>query len=81
MLSMCCGQFSSIQVSRRYKHFDWLHERLVEKYCTVAVPPLPEKQIAGNCVFFCCATKCVLCHVLLCGSIINTELVFLSSLL
>jgi len=50
MLCGCCEQFSSIQVSRRYKHFDWLHGRLVEKYCTVAVPPLPEKQIAGNAV-------------------------------
>jgi len=48
MLLLCRGQFSSIQVSRRYKHFDWLHERLATKYCTVAVPPLPEKQIAGN---------------------------------
>jgi len=41
-------QFSNIQVSRRYKHFDWLHERLVEKYCTIAIPPLPEKQISGK---------------------------------
>jgi len=40
-------QFSGIQVSRRYKHFDWLHDRLVDKFPTVAVPPLPEKQISG----------------------------------
>ena len=41
-------QFSNIQVSRRYKHFDWLQKRLVEKYSTIAIPPLPEKQIAGT---------------------------------
>ncbi|KAK2154161.1 hypothetical protein LSH36_275g05015 [Paralvinella palmiformis] len=40
--------FSGIQVSRRYKHFDWLHDRLVDKFPTVAVPPLPEKQISGR---------------------------------
>ncbi|ELT97665.1 hypothetical protein CAPTEDRAFT_156173 [Capitella teleta] len=40
--------FSNIQVSRRYKHFDWLHKQLVEKYSCVAVPPLPEKQISGR---------------------------------
>jgi len=40
--------FSNIQVSRRYKHFDWLQKRLDEKYSTIAVPPLPEKQIAGR---------------------------------
>ena len=36
--------------SRRYKHFDWLHERLVEKFCIVPIPPLPDKQISGRCV-------------------------------
>ena len=41
-------QFSSVAVSRRYKQFDWLQQRLVEKYSTIAIPPLPEKQIAGN---------------------------------
>lgn len=40
-------QFSNIQVSRRYKHFDWLQQRLAEKFSGLAVPPLPEKQIAG----------------------------------
>ena len=43
-------QFSNIQVSRRYKHFDWLHDRLVEKFTVIAVPPLPDKQIAGKCL-------------------------------
>lgn len=41
-------QFNNIQVSRRYKHFDWLHERLVEKYSLIPIPPLPDKQIAGK---------------------------------
>lgn len=40
--------FNNIQVSRRYKHFDWLHERLTEKYCLLGVPPLPDKQISGR---------------------------------
>jgi hypothetical protein len=41
-------QFNNIQVSRRYKHFDWLHERLVEKFTLIPIPPLPDKQIQGN---------------------------------
>ncbi|XKL65289.1 hypothetical protein PGB90_008709 [Kerria lacca] len=40
--------FNNIQVSRRYKHFDWLHERLVEKFSLIPIPPLPDKQIAGR---------------------------------
>jgi len=44
-------QFNNIQVSRRYKHFDWLHERLVEKFAFVPVPPLPDKQIQGKIMF------------------------------
>jgi len=41
--------FSNIQVSRRYKHFDWLHERLVAKFGSViAIPPLPDKQATGR---------------------------------
>ena len=43
-----CFQFNNIQVSRRYKHFDWLHERLVEKFPCIPVPPLPDKQIQGE---------------------------------
>lgn len=35
-------------MSRRYKHFDWLHERLEEKFCFIAIPPLPDKQISGR---------------------------------
>ena len=35
-------------MSRRYKHFDWLHERLVAKFGVVIPgPPLPDKQLSG----------------------------------
>lgn len=37
-----------IEVRRRYKHFDWLMQRLEEKYLMTPLPPLPEKQIAGR---------------------------------
>uniref|UniRef100_A0A1I8Q7N1 PX domain-containing protein n=1 Tax=Stomoxys calcitrans TaxID=35570 RepID=A0A1I8Q7N1_STOCA len=40
--------YRSGPVSRRYKHFDWLHERLVEKFCLIPIPPLPDKQISGR---------------------------------
>ncbi|KAK2142810.1 hypothetical protein NP493_4743g00002, partial [Ridgeia piscesae] len=40
--------FNNIQVSRRYKHFDWLHDRLEEKFTTLAIPPLPDKQVTGR---------------------------------
>lgn len=40
--------FNNNPVSRRYKHFDWLHERLVEKFCLIPIPPLPDKQISGR---------------------------------
>ncbi|XP_035228336.1 sorting nexin lst-4-like [Stegodyphus dumicola] len=40
--------FSNIEVSRRFKHFDWLHERLETKYALIPIPPLPGKQFSGN---------------------------------
>ncbi|XP_039297500.1 sorting nexin lst-4 isoform X1 [Nilaparvata lugens] len=40
--------FNNIQVSRRYKHFDWLHERLEVKFGLIPIPPLPDKQISGR---------------------------------
>ncbi|XP_076450131.1 sorting nexin lst-4-like isoform X2 [Babylonia areolata] len=40
--------FSNIQVSRRYKHFDWLHERLESKFACMPIPPLPDKQVTGR---------------------------------
>uniref|UniRef100_A0A6G1SCP8 Sorting nexin-33 n=1 Tax=Aceria tosichella TaxID=561515 RepID=A0A6G1SCP8_9ACAR len=39
---------SNIIVRRRYKHFDWLLQRLEEKFIVTPLPPLPEKQIAGR---------------------------------
>ena len=41
-------QFSGIAVQRRYKHFDWLLGRFQEKYPTIVIPPLPDKQISGK---------------------------------
>nr|XP_011414474.2 sorting nexin-33 isoform X4 [Crassostrea gigas] len=40
--------FSNIQVSRRYKHFDWLHERLEAKFTCIPIPPLPDKALSGR---------------------------------
>jgi len=40
--------FNNIQVSRRYKHFDWLHGRLEDKFSLIPIPPLPDKQISGR---------------------------------
>ena len=41
--------FSNIQVSRRYKHLDWFHERLSGKFgAIIAIPPLSEKQVTGQ---------------------------------
>ncbi|XP_003744157.1 sorting nexin lst-4 isoform X1 [Galendromus occidentalis] len=40
--------FNGLPVYRRYKHFDWLHERLVEKYSLIPIPPLPDKQVTGR---------------------------------
>lgn len=40
--------FSNVEVSRRYKHFDWLHTRLTEKFNIIAIPPLPDKQVSGR---------------------------------
>ncbi len=35
-------------VSRRYKQFDWLHERLLDKYPNLCIPPLPDKTVTGR---------------------------------
>ncbi|KAK3600278.1 hypothetical protein CHS0354_013705 [Potamilus streckersoni] len=40
--------FTNIQVSRRYKHFDWLLLRLEEKFTCIPIPPLPDKAISGR---------------------------------
>ncbi|KAM4675611.1 sorting nexin-33 [Discoglossus pictus] len=36
------------QVYRRYKHFDWLYNRLLHKFTVISVPHLPEKQATGR---------------------------------
>ncbi|KAJ7311244.1 hypothetical protein JRQ81_006858 [Phrynocephalus forsythii] len=35
-------------VYRRYKHFDWLYNRLLHKFTVLSVPHLPEKQATGR---------------------------------
>ncbi|KAG9331275.1 hypothetical protein JZ751_019542 [Albula glossodonta] len=35
-------------VHRRYKHFDWLYNRLLHKFTVISVPHLPEKQATGR---------------------------------
>jgi sorting nexin-9/18/33 len=35
-------------VNRRYKQFDWLHERLTDKYPNLCVPQLPDKAVTGR---------------------------------
>lgn len=32
----------------RYKHFDWLYNRLLHKFTVISVPHLPEKQATGR---------------------------------
>ncbi|KAM4719864.1 sorting nexin-18-like [Anableps anableps] len=39
---------TNVQVNRRYKHFDWLYARLVERFPVISVPHLPEKQATGR---------------------------------
>uniref|UniRef100_H3AKB5 Sorting nexin 18 n=1 Tax=Latimeria chalumnae TaxID=7897 RepID=H3AKB5_LATCH len=39
---------TQVQVNRRYKHFDWLYTRLVEKFPVISVPHIPEKQATGR---------------------------------
>lgn len=39
---------TNIVVSRRYKQFDWLHERLGVKFSLIPIPPLPAKQQTGR---------------------------------
>uniref|UniRef100_A0A3P8SFM1 Sorting nexin 9 n=1 Tax=Amphiprion percula TaxID=161767 RepID=A0A3P8SFM1_AMPPE len=36
-------------VNHRYKHFDWLYERLLEKFGSLlSIPSLPDKQVTGR---------------------------------
>lgn len=34
-------------VSRRYKHFLWLYDKLADSFPCVSLPPIPVKQLAG----------------------------------
>ncbi|EDQ90908.1 uncharacterized protein MONBRDRAFT_31764 [Monosiga brevicollis MX1] len=43
-----CNTTTQATVMRRFKHFDWLHQRLVELYPCIVIPPLPEKQVSGR---------------------------------
>ena len=36
------------QVQRRFKHFAWLHDRLVDSYPCICVPPLPVKDFEAK---------------------------------
>ncbi|KAF8939239.1 hypothetical protein BGZ58_010322 [Dissophora ornata] len=38
----------SVTVERRYSQFEWLYERLANKFGALILPPLPEKQYAGR---------------------------------
>ncbi len=35
-------------VRRRYNHFDWLHDRLTEKFFNICIPPLSRKAVTNN---------------------------------
>ncbi|XP_020836295.1 sorting nexin-9-like [Phascolarctos cinereus] len=36
-------------VNHRYKHFDWLYERLLVKFgSAIPIPSLPDKQVTGE---------------------------------
>lgn len=40
--------FTRVKVARRYKHFDWLHARLEDKFTFTSIPPLPDAQVTGR---------------------------------
>lgn len=48
LMSRSFSSPSRRQVSRRYKHFDWLHDRLEEKFALIPVAPLPDKQASRD---------------------------------
>lgn len=42
-------QTTNRPVNHRYKHFDWLYERLLEKFgSAIPIPSLPDKQVTGR---------------------------------
>lgn len=38
------------KVSRKYKHFLWLYDKLAELFPCISLPPLPVKQYSGKLV-------------------------------
>lgn len=42
-------QTTNRPVNHRYKHFDWLYERLLDKFgSAIPIPSLPDKQVTGK---------------------------------
>lgn len=42
-------QTTNKPVNHRYKHFDWLYERLLDKFgSAIPIPCLPDKQVTGE---------------------------------
>lgn len=42
-------QTTNRPVNHRYKHFDWLYERLLDKFgSAIPIPSLPDKQVTGT---------------------------------
>uniref|UniRef100_A0A7N8WRQ6 Sorting nexin n=1 Tax=Mastacembelus armatus TaxID=205130 RepID=A0A7N8WRQ6_9TELE len=45
----CIVHFHTNTVNHRYKHFDWLYERLLDKFgSAIPIPSLPDKQVTGR---------------------------------
>lgn len=46
-------QTTNKPVNHRYKHFDWLYERLLDKFgSAIPIPSLPDKQVTGKHFFY-----------------------------
>eukprot|EP01135_Chromosphaera_perkinsii_P004066 Nk52_evm14s267 gene=Nk52_evmTU14s267 len=39
---------TDVPVNRRYKHFDWLYNRLTSKFPLICIPPLPQSAAGGK---------------------------------
>lgn len=51
-------QTTNKPVNHRYKHFDWLYERLLDKFgSAIPIPSLPDKQVTGE-PFLLCTVWC-----------------------
>lgn len=50
-MSLIGLQNTNRPVNHRYKHFDWLYERLLDKFgSAIPIPSLPDKQVTGKCL-------------------------------